>query len=119
MILHITTKQDWENAKSVGVYTTPSLKEEGFIHCSTEKQAANTANIYFKGANELVLLCIDENKLTSECKFEQATGSKHDPAVGNMFPHIYGPLNLSAIINIVDFPKDENGRFELPKEIAV
>lgn len=120
MILHITTKQDWENAKESGEYTTPSLLTEGFIHCSTVKQAANTANIFFKGAKDLLLLCIDETKLTSECKFEAPGGAgKHDPSVGNLFPHIYGPLNISAVTDIVDFPSDENGNFVLPNKLII
>lgn len=50
------------------------------------------------------MLCIDENKLKSECKYENPIGGgKHDPNVGNLFPHIYGTVNISAVIKIVDF----------------
>ncbi|MGD1007243.1 MAG: DUF952 domain-containing protein [Ignavibacteriaceae bacterium] len=65
-------------------YTALSLKSEGFIHCSTLKQTADTANIFFRGQNGLALLCIDENKLKSECKYEDPTGGgRHDPGVGH------------------------------------
>jgi uncharacterized protein (DUF952 family) len=118
MILHITTQKEWEKAKTSGEYTAPSLKSDGFIHCSTIKQTVDTANIFFKGQNGLVLLCIDEDKLKSECKNEDpAGGGKHDPGVGNLFPHIYGPINTSAVMKIVDFPTNEKGFFVLPKEI--
>jgi uncharacterized protein (DUF952 family) len=118
MILHITTHKDWEKAQISGVYIAPSLYSEGFIHCSTIKQTVDTANIFFKGQNGLVLLCIDENKLEAECKYEDPTGGgKHDPSVGNLFPHVYGPINLSAVIKVVDFQTNENGSFVLPKEI--
>jgi len=120
LILHITTHNEWDKAKLVGEYTAPSLKSEGFIHCSTIKQTVDTANIFFRGQNGLALLCIDENKLKSECKYEDPTGGgKHDPGVGRLFPHIYGPINISAVIKVVDFPADENGLFTLPGEINI
>ncbi|HEX2935273.1 MAG TPA: DUF952 domain-containing protein [Bacteroidales bacterium] len=118
MILHITSARDWDMALSSGKYTAPSLQTEGFIHCSTVKQAVDTANIFFKGQKGLVLLCINEDKLTSECKYEAPTGSgKHDPSVGNLFPHVYGPINISAVIKVIDFPVGADGRFNLPAEI--
>ena len=120
MILHITTHTAWKKAKIKGEYSAPSLKSEGFIHCSMLKQAVDTANIFFRGQNGLVLLCMDENKLKSECKFEDPTGGgHHDPTVGNLFPHIYGPINISAVIRVVDFPTNESGFFILPKEIIM
>ncbi len=118
MILHITTKKEWEKALLTGEYTSPSLKTEGFIHCSTIKQTTDTANIFFKGQHGLILLCIDENKLESPCKYEDPSGGgKHDPSVGNLFPHIYGPINISAIIKTADFPVNEAGLFVLPQSI--
>ncbi|MGD9494283.1 MAG: DUF952 domain-containing protein [Bacteroidales bacterium] len=118
MVLHITTYKEWEKAKKEGEYTASSLKSEGFIHCSTQKQTVDTANIFFKGQIGLALLCIDENKLKSEIKYENPTGGgQHDPSVGNLFPHIYGPINISAVIKVVDFSPNETGMFELPKEI--
>jgi len=118
MILHITTRDDWEGARISGEYRAASLNSEGFIHCSTLKQTIDTANVFYRGQKSLVLLCIDENKLISECKYEKPTGgSKHDPNVGNLFPHVYGPINISAVIKIVDFPPGENGLFVLPDGI--
>lgn len=118
MILHITSYKEWERAKHSNQYIAPSLESDGFIHCSTVKQVIDTANLFYKGQNGLVLLCIDETKLKSECKYENPTGgSDHNPDVGNLFPHIYGPINMSAITKVVDFPVDENGNFNLPEEL--
>jgi uncharacterized protein (DUF952 family) len=115
MILHITTQTEWEKARINGEYTSPSLDSDGFIHCSTLKQTVDTANIFFKGQNGLILLCIDEKKLKSVCKYEDPSGGgQHDPSVGKLFPHIYGPINLSAVIKVVDFSADKNGFFVLP-----
>lgn len=120
MIIHITTHKEWENAKLEGEYITPSLNSEGFIHCSTIKQTTDTANIFFKGQKGLILLCIDENILQSVCKYEDPTGGgQHDPGVGNLFPHIYGPINLQAVIKVIDFPQNKNGFFELPAELIM
>jgi uncharacterized protein (DUF952 family) len=120
MILHITSHNEWEQAQENGEYVAPSLHSEGFIHCSTIKQTTDTANIFFKGQDGLVLLCIDENKLKSKCKYENPTGGgHHDPNVGNLFPHIYGPINISAVVKVVDFPSNENGLFELPGELKL
>jgi uncharacterized protein (DUF952 family) len=119
MILHITTRKEWEKAQRTGEYTAPSLKSDGFIHCSTIKQAVDTANIFFKGQNGLALLCIDEDKLKSECKYEAPTGGgHHNPSVGNLFPHIYGPINIAAVIKVIDFPISDNGLFVLPKKLS-
>jgi len=120
MILHITSHKDWEKAILEGEYNSPSLKIDGFIHCSTIKQTVNTANIFFKGQQGLVLLCIDENKLTSLCKYEEPSGgARHDPGTGNLFPHIYGSINITAVIKVIDFPPNKIGLFELPREIIL
>ncbi|MGA7723218.1 MAG: DUF952 domain-containing protein [Ignavibacteriaceae bacterium] len=119
MILHITTHKEWEKARQEGEYTAPSLKSEGFIHCSTIEQTVDTANLFFKGQKGLVLLCIDENKLKSGCKYEDpAGGGQRDLRTGNLFPHIYGPINLPAVIKAVDFPADDNGVFVMPEGIC-
>lgn len=118
MILHITTYKEWENAKLKGEYSAPSLLTEGFIHCSTLKQTVDTANIFFKGQDGLALLCIDESKLKSRCKYEDpAGGGRHDPTVGKLFPHIYGSVNLSAVVKVVDFPPNKSGVFTMPEEL--
>jgi uncharacterized protein (DUF952 family) len=119
MITHITTHADWKAAVTAGKYSAASLKSEGFIHCSTVRQFVDTANIFFKGQKGLALLCIDEKKLASELKFEPPTGGgAHDPGVGALFPHVYGPINLDAVITVVDFPSTADGSFKLPREVA-
>ena len=120
MILHITSLTDWEKARESGEYSAPSLQSEGFIHCSTVKQAIDTANIFFKGQQGLVLLCIDVNELKATCRYEEPagiTGNKHNTGIANLFPHIYGPINNSAVIKVIDFPPNDDGLFELPKEL--
>lgn len=108
MILHIVKKEIWKQAKRIGEYRGDTLASEGFIHCSKPDQVIEVANYVFKGTQDLVLLVIDENKVISEIKYE-------DPGNNKLYPHIYGQLNLDAVIKIVDFPTNEDGTFSLPK----
>jgi uncharacterized protein (DUF952 family) len=109
-ILHITQRQQWEQAKLTGTYRGDTLDSEGFIHCSTSKQVVKTANRFFANQTELVLLCIDANKVKPEVRYESAENRE-------LFPHIYGALNVDAVFQVVDFEAGEDGLFELPLEV--
>jgi len=115
MILHITSRGDWKAAQTRGSYVAPSLDAEKFIHCSTEKQVLHVANAFYRGRNDLVLLVIDEAKLEPRLKWEPPAAQ---PAAGisetDSFPHIYGPINLSAVTSVVDFAPGSDGTFILP-----
>lgn len=117
MILHITPRQDWQDTAAADEYRAASLLSDGFIHCSTVEQVVDTANLFFRGRDNLVLLCIDEHRLTAALKYEDPTGGGHDPGVGPVFPHVYGPLNRDAIRQVVEFPCRNDGTFALPSEI--
>jgi uncharacterized protein (DUF952 family) len=69
----------------------------------------DTANFLFKGRDDLLLLKIDPQKLSAPVKYE-------DVGDGRLFPHIYGPLDVSAVIAVVNFPPRDDGTFELPGE---
>ena len=119
MILHITSKQEWNEAQTRGEYIAPSLETEGFIHCSTDKQVPHVANAFYRGRNDLVLLVIDETKLKPELKWEPPGGP---PAQGisesDKFPHVFGPINLDSVGSVVDFmPDPDSGAFTLPDSI--
>jgi uncharacterized protein (DUF952 family) len=107
MIYHIATRKDWDAAKVAGEYTTVSLQSEGFIHCSTAGQVQTTANRFFRGRQDLVLLNIDENKITVEIKYENLEGGK------DLFPHIYGSLPIEAIIRTLDLIPNPDGLFRI------
>lgn len=109
-IYHITSRQDWEKAKSKGIYTNISLETEGFIHCSTSTQVVRTANLWFKNQVDLLLLFIDSDKVKSEIRYDIARENEK-------FPHIYGVLNTDAVFKAIDFQSGANGLFELPPEI--
>ena len=109
VILHIAKCEQWEKGKLEGVYCGDTLDSKGFIHCSTSKQIVKVANALFRAQKELVLLYIATNKVQSEIRYESA-GSEE------LYPHIYGPLNIDAVIKVAHFEPAENGGFTLPKE---
>ena len=115
MILHITSKSEWAAAQTRGEYSAPSLQTEGFIHCSTEDQVLHVANAFYAGRTDLVLLKLDEAQLKPELKWEPPAGL---PAPGisesDSFPHIFGPINLTAVASVLDFVPDPAGNFILP-----
>ncbi len=79
IILHITHLQEWETAVFSGYYSPSSLNSDGFIHCSTIEQTVETANTFFENQQDLILLCIDENKTEAEVKYEApASGTNQD-----------------------------------------
>lgn len=112
MVFHITTRTAWELAAGAGVYRTGSLDTEGFIHCSTAEQVAATANRLFAGRTDVVLLCIDAARLGSTLRYEPAADLP-----GTVFPHVFGPIALDAVFEVVSLEPVE-GRFAVPLEVA-
>jgi uncharacterized protein (DUF952 family) len=106
-ILHITQHDRWEKAKNLGTYRSETLDTEGFIHCSTVAQVIGSANRFFRGLQDLVILVIDVDQVTAEIKYEGA-----DP--NHLFPHIYGELNIDAIVQSIDLAASTDGVFVLP-----
>ena len=96
MIYHVSTAEEWQTAQQQGFYEVPSLAAEGFIHCSEMEQVAGVLERYYQGQVGLLLLHIDESKLNVPLKYELA------PSVNEEFPHIYGRLNLDAVVEVED-----------------
>ena len=96
MIYHVTTKAQWQQALAIGFFEEPSLHTEGFIHNSTKAQVPGVLERYYKNKTGLVLLHIEEEKLTAPLKYELAT------SVNEMFPHIFGVININAVVKITD-----------------
>ena len=92
LIYHITTKAAWQKAIERGIYETPSLTNEGFIHCSQAGQVKGVLSRYYAGQEDLVKLEIDTDKLTSRFIYEWS------PSTADTFPHVYGPVNIEAVV---------------------
>jgi uncharacterized protein (DUF952 family) len=115
MIFHITPRTDWEAAQAQGEYVADSLRLEGFIHCSTLAQVLPVAEKYYQGQSGLILLMIEPTLLSSTLKWEAPSGGT-PPGVpeGDQFPHIYGSINLDAIVKVFDFIRDTNSGWSMP-----
>jgi uncharacterized protein (DUF952 family) len=107
----------WEASTKTGFYKPASLNSDGFIHCSTFEQTMETANNYFAGQKDLVLLCIDTNTTEAAVKYEAPAGVS-DKRTDALFPHIYGSLNVSAVVRVAALMPDAQGTFALPDEQA-
>jgi uncharacterized protein (DUF952 family) len=94
IIYHITTNAEWTTAIATGFYETDSLQTEGFIHCSKAQQVEGVLQRYFAGKTDLVKLTIDISKLNGKLQYDLS------PSVNEMYPHIYGTINLDAVIHV-------------------
>ena len=92
MIYHIITKQEWGEAQKSGFYEAGSLLKEGFIHACKKDQVTGVLGRYFIAQQDLLLLYIDEQKVSAPIKYEVAL------PVNEEFPHIYGRLNINAVV---------------------
>lgn len=120
-ILHITQRANWEAAQKTGEYRTESLESEGFTHASTALQVMRVANKFYAGQSDLVMLFIDTERVKPEVIWEAPLhpgSSQPDTSTSEKFPHIYGPLNIDAVISLIDFPLQPDGTFKMPDAVA-
>lgn len=110
MIVHITGRDAWQRARRAGLYAGDTLETEGFIHCSTPQQVIRVADARFHGRRDLLLLCIDRARVQPPIRYEASEGTEQ-------FPHIYGPLNLDAVVEVLSFEPESDGRFRLPEKL--
>jgi glutathione S-transferase len=112
-LYHIATVPDWDQAQRDGEYRTStrgrSLSDEGFIHASTAAQVLPVANAFYQDELlDLVLLVLDTGRIRAEIRHEPVPGWA-DP-----FPHIYGPLEVTAVVQAVPLERDAAGEFRWP-----
>jgi uncharacterized protein (DUF952 family) len=93
MIYHIATSRDWELHSDQATYVPDAFATEGFIHCSTQAQIPGVLQRYYAGVKDLILLHIDETKLSAVLKYEESTNQE-------LFPHVFGPINKEAIVTV-------------------
>ena len=102
-IVHLCSRQDWQAAQERGAYRPDSLESEGFIHNSLPDQILWVANQFYPRESDLVVLWIEPARVEAEIRWETVPDGT--------FPHLYGPLNLSAVVAVRDFTADEDGVF--------
>ena len=108
MIYHITSKSGWNRALEQGQYIPEAFAADGFIHCSDHYQIEATANRFYSSVPDLIVLEIVPDKLTAPLIYENLEGGEMP------FPHIYGPLNLEAVVSTFDFDYSVDGKLKLP-----
>jgi len=111
-IYKICTRAEWAAAESAGVYAGSALDlKDGFIHFSSAAQAASTAAKYFAGQGALLLIEVDGAPLGDAVKWEAARE-------GQIFPHLYAPLDVKAVSAVHDLPLDDEGRHVFPAHLG-
>jgi uncharacterized protein (DUF952 family) len=92
-IYHIVLPNVWERFRTRPSYQPESLATEGFIHCSYPSQLEAVLKRYYSGVEKVLILKIDTDKLLSKLVKEPSTNNE-------VYPHIYGRLNLSAVVEV-------------------
>ncbi len=103
MLFHITSAAAWAEAQAQGTYRPASLATEGFIHLSEARQWPLAANRFFRGQTGLLLLSISEKAVLAPLRREAADG--------DLYPHLYGGLNLDAVVAVRALAPEADGSF--------
>ena len=103
MILHCMKKATWEGLKDERRFGEKSIEAEGFVHCSPVEYMWRVAPNFKDITDELVLLCIDTDRLEAEVRWEDGDNC------GRRYPHVYGLINLDAVTAVLPYLRDENG----------
>jgi uncharacterized protein (DUF952 family)/putative intracellular protease/amidase len=122
MILHLTTRAAWVAAQNAGRLSAESLTTDGFIHCSTADQIVPVANALYRDVLDAVVLCIDPGLLDVSVQWEAPADQDLHEALPSderlrWFPHIYGPVPIHAVTQVVDMPRAPDGSYSLPDAI--
>ncbi|MDQ2627885.1 MAG: DUF952 domain-containing protein [Actinomycetota bacterium] len=109
ILVHLCGARDWAAAQAAGALRPESLDGVGFVHLSTPQQVHLPANRLYRGRTDLVLLQVDPAKVASPVRWEP--GVPGDPEA-MLFPHLYGPLPVDAVIGVRAYRPGPDGAFE-------
>jgi uncharacterized protein (DUF952 family) len=115
LLMHLCPFDEWSSAKTMGQLRPESLASAGFIHLSTPEQVHLPASRLYRGRSDLVLLHIDPARLDAPIRWE--SGAATDPD-SMLFPHLYGPLPVSAVIKVTNYRPSADGSFPPVGELA-
>jgi uncharacterized protein (DUF952 family) len=119
VIVHLCTQAEFEQARDDGVRRPPSLDEVGFVHCSDVGTLHLPASRLFAGRTDVVALVIDPAHLGADVRWEPGVGpgGGEDPR-GPWFPHVYGPLDMAAVVAVERLVPEADGTFRPPRAIT-
>lgn len=102
-VYKIVSNADWEAAKAAGAFLGAGVDvADGYIHLSTAEQAPETLRLHFRGRDDLMILQLESDELGEALKWEEARG-------GQLFPHLYGPLDVGKVRKCELLPLDPDG----------
>ena len=112
MVYKICTENEWRQLLESGVFFgSPDDLRDGFIHLSGPGQVARTSAKFFAGRADLILLTVNPDRLGGALRWEASGG-------GTLFPHLYAPLPLEAVVASEPLRLGPDGRHILPAEFA-
>jgi uncharacterized protein (DUF952 family) len=110
-IYKISPASAWREAERAGVYRgSADDLSDGFIHFSTASQVAGTARKHFFGQTGLFLIAVSADVLGDALRWEP---SRND----ELFPHLYGELDLGAVTAVYDLPARADGTHAIPEQL--
>ncbi len=108
-IYKICSASAWREAERLGVFAgSADDSRDGFIHLCTQAQIAETARRHFAGQQGLFLIVVDRDMLGEALRWERARG-------GELFPHLYAPLDLMAVTDVLEFAMAADGTPIMPE----
>ncbi len=108
-IYKICERASWRQAEQAGTYAGSAADaRDGFIHFSTATQLDGTMQKHFAGARDLLLVAVEPSELGPALKWERSRG-------GELFPHLYGALPLTAVRWTKPLADEIAGRRVLPE----
>lgn len=108
VLVHLCGRDEWSRARATGEIRPDASGGGEFIHLSAPEQVHLPANRLYRGRDDLVLLTIDPSRLDSEVRWEPGVAT--DPEA-MLFPHLYGPLPIDAVIRVTDYRPGADGTF--------
>ncbi len=112
IILHCIEKKMWEQMKEEPFFGQPMLEKSGMIHCSSIEYFWRVTPNFRKIEEELLLLCIETDRLEAELRWEDLEGCSRE------YPHIYGLINRDAVVGVLPYQKDSDGNWIKNQELS-
>lgn len=107
-LFHIAARAEWDAAEDA--YRPSAFAVDGFVHCSTAEQLEAVATRFYRGRTDLVLLHLDPARIAAEIRFDHADGDR--------YPHVYGPIERSAVMRVTPLAPEPDGTFAIAASLA-
>lgn len=107
LIFHVVKKENWKSQKKDSRYHPESLDSDGFIHCSTGRTIEEVTNRLYKDQDDILLIIINTTLVEPEIRYENSGNSD------TKYPHIYGPLNMDAVIDKIELASEDDGGYKI------